>query len=396
MIKQFKLGDICDIQSGGTPSRSKGAFYGGTIPWAKISDLDHSHGPLIHTEEYISESGLKAIRGRLFPKGALLFAIYGSLGKMAFAGTALAANQAILGIMPKREDTIYLRYLYHFLKSRINELQAHGRGVTQKNLSASYLRTFEIPLPSYKEQEKLAAILDRADSIQQKRDQMLTLAGEFIGSAFLEMFGDPVANPYGWPTHPLSKLATFVSGATPSKSREDYWVGSFPWVSPKDMKKLVIDDAQDHVSGSVFSETNLKKIPRNTVLIVVRGMILAHTVPIGITGVEVTINQDLKAIVFDTKIDPLFGLWCLKVQHASLLSKVDTAAHGTKRFDLDRLGSVPIIEPTRQAQRQFVSVVQKFSSFLAYSESVKQEETMLAASLAQFCLSPGSVRATCV
>lgn len=92
------LGEVAEIRSGGTPSRSKSEYYGGEIPWAKIADIEASDGPLTRTEETITDAGLKAIRGRLFPAGTLLFAIYGSIGKMAFAGRDVSTNQAILGI----------------------------------------------------------------------------------------------------------------------------------------------------------------------------------------------------------------------------------------------------------------------------------------------------------
>ena len=103
------------------------------------------------------------------------------------------------------------------------------------------------------------------------------------------------------------------------------------------MKQTVISDAQDRISEAVFEETSLKRIPVHTILIVVRGMILAHTVPLAITEREVAINQDIKGIIFIREVDPMFGLWCLRVQHKHLLSKVDTAAHGTKRLDMRRL-----------------------------------------------------------
>lgn len=97
MTLSYSLGDLCDIQSGGTPSRAGSGLFGGDIPWAKISDLEASDGTLTQTEESITERGLEAIRGRLFPEGTLLFAIYGSIGKMAFAGCETSCNQAILG-----------------------------------------------------------------------------------------------------------------------------------------------------------------------------------------------------------------------------------------------------------------------------------------------------------
>lgn len=90
-----KLSDYCDISSGGTPSRKNSSFFSGEIPWAKISDIENAeNGIIFSTEEKISEDGLANIRNKLFPKGTLLFAMYGSIGKIAISGVELSTNQA--------------------------------------------------------------------------------------------------------------------------------------------------------------------------------------------------------------------------------------------------------------------------------------------------------------
>ena len=159
-----------------------------------------------------------------------------------------------------------------------------------------------------------------------------------------------------------TKLARFVSGGTPSKENKKYWEGEFPWVSPKDMKTIEILDSADHVHETVFEETSLSKIPENAILIVVRGMILAHTVPLAIARRPITINQDMKALLFKDEIIPEFALWAIRVQHDHLLTKVSTAAHGTKRFDMQDLEAICIPVPEPQLQRTFQSISRKFLS----------------------------------
>tara|TARA_Y100001970_G_scaffold289407_1_gene419674 strand:+ start:40324 stop:41052 length:729 start_codon:yes stop_codon:yes gene_type:complete len=215
------------------------------------------------------------------------------------------------------------------------------------------------------EQKRIAAILDKAYAIRRKRRQAIQLADDFLRAVFLDMFGDPVTNPKGWKTACLEELVKVVSGATPSKSNDAYWAGEFPWVSPKDMKSVEISSSIDHVNQVVFERENLKKLPVGSVLIVVRGMILAHTVPVGITTTEVAINQDIKAFVSSGRVLPEFLLWFLLSQHANLLSKVTTAAHGTKRFDMVDLLGLPVFVPDIGAQRKFVSIVGSYKETLA-------------------------------
>ncbi len=101
------------------------------------------------------------------------------------------------------------RYLYHWIMAPENQhsIRYCGRQTTNiSNLDVSRFKLLEIPLPPLAEQKRIAAILDKADAIRQKRKQAIELADEFLRSVFLEMFGDPVTNPKGFPIKVLSEL----------------------------------------------------------------------------------------------------------------------------------------------------------------------------------------------
>lgn len=207
-----RLDEICDIRSGGTPSRAKSSYYGGSIPWAKISDIERSNGFLTNTDETLTESGLAAIRGRVFEAGTLLFAIYGSIGKMAFAGRALTSNQAILGLSFRNQQRCYPRYVYHWLLANNDRFLSDGQGIAQKNLSAGYLRELKVPLPALDEQKRIAAILDKADALRSKRKRVSGLLDGLTQSIFMEMFGDPVSNPKRLRKAALGEIIKVKSG----------------------------------------------------------------------------------------------------------------------------------------------------------------------------------------
>lgn len=187
MQRIFRLDELCDIRSGGTPPRSTVANYGGNIPWAKIDDLNVESGTVSSTKEYITEIGLQSIRGRLFDPGTLLFAMYGSVGKMAWAGVRLSTNQAILGISILEPQKLAPSYLKHWLASKQGDFDRDANGVAQKNLSAGYIRDLKIELPSIEEQLRIATILDKADSLRRKRLEANRLADEFLRAAYLDL-----------------------------------------------------------------------------------------------------------------------------------------------------------------------------------------------------------------
>ena len=224
--------------------------------------------------------------------------------------------------------------------------------VSQAAFKTSELRKLEIDLPSLADQCRIVDLLSRAEGIVRLRRKAQQKAAQLIPAIFTDMFGDPATNPKGWPQKRLGEVVRLASGGTPPKVRPEFWEGDLPWVSPKDMKRDEIADATDHVSRRVLAETSLKLVPVDSVLIVVRGMILVHTVPVAITRAPVTINQDMKALQPEACLTATFLHWLLKASHSTLLAAVSTAAHGTKKLDTKVLATMLIPTPPLDLQRK--------------------------------------------
>jgi type I restriction enzyme S subunit len=232
----------------------------------------------------------------------------------------------------------------------------------QQRVPTTFMEAAKIPVPPLPEQRRLVDILSRAESVVRLRREALKKTQEIIPALFLDMFGDPATNPKEWPTQPLGEIVSLLSGGTPSKAREDFWQGDLPWVSPKDMKVSELNGAIDHVSPKVLTETNIKLVPISSVLIVVRGMILVHTVPVARTMVPLTINQDMKALVPKDSVDGCYLLWALKVLQPQLLNMVSTAAHGTRKLETARLEKLLIPLPLVREQLRFAERAEQIRS----------------------------------
>ena len=205
-----RLGDICEIQSGGTPARSKRDYWeNGTIPWVKISDIKGKH--LENTEEFITDEGLKNSSAKVFPKGTILYTIFATLGETCILDIDAATNQAIAGITIKC-DGVHREYLYYYLSSLKSEVNQMGRGVAQNNINMSILRNLLIQLPPLDEQRRIAATLDKVSDLISKRRQQLDKLDELVKARFVEMFGDPVSNPYDWNLRGLLQLGDCKNG----------------------------------------------------------------------------------------------------------------------------------------------------------------------------------------
>lgn len=161
--------------------------------------------------------------------------------------------------------------------------------------------------------------------------------------------------PKGWSAVRLADLGVFIGGGTPSKSNSEFWSGSIPWVSPKDMKVLELHDSIDHVSELAIKRSAAKLIPQGALLCVVRGMILAHSFPVAINRVPVTINQDMKAIIPGVPEMLPYLLLVLRGLKMGILALVERSSHGTCRLDSAKLGSVAIPLPCLGEQERIVN-----------------------------------------
>lgn len=256
-------------------------------------------------------------------------------------------------------------FLYAFLRGWTLRLRSGSQGSAQGVITREMLASIPMPLPPLAEQERLVKLLDEADELRKLRAQADRRTADLIPALFHEMFGDPLKKTSRLLILPLGEVVDLGSGATPSKENQEFWNGRIPWVSPKDMKVEEITDAEDHVTAAAFEKSNLQLIPKDTVLIVVRGMILAHTVPIRLCRVPVAINQDMKALLPKQPIEPEFLRWSLQAQHPHLLTQVSTAGHGTKKLDSDRLREVSIFVPPLSLQREFAARVSEIRAMQA-------------------------------
>lgn len=180
---------------------------------------------------------------------------------------------------------------------------------------------------------------------------------------------------------------------TPSKDKPEYWNGDIPWVSPKDMKRSELDDSADHVSELSLRETGLKLHQPGGVMVVVRGMILAHSFPVARNTVAVTVNQDMKVMRPSEGTDSRYLAWMLQGLEPLMLSLTDESAHGTKALRTDQWANLAVPLPRPEMQERIANFLDhqtpRIDALIAEKERLLEAATQFADSELSRLLSQG-------
>lgn len=167
-IPTAKLGEISRLGTGGTPSRTSEANFGGTIPWVKTTEVN---GTIITaTDEYLTEAGLKSSNCRVFPRGSIVVAMYGqgkTRGRCAILGIEATTNQACAVIPPSPHFNT--TFLFTQLSMSYDRLRAMARGGNQENLNLSLVSSFVVLAPPLDAQNDFARKVEAVQTVIDRR-----------------------------------------------------------------------------------------------------------------------------------------------------------------------------------------------------------------------------------
>lgn len=139
-------------------------------------------------------------------------------------GIDAAIGRQLMALRPA-PSVLDQRYLFFWIRKNERTLNDLGQGATVPGIGKEDLENLPVPLPPLDEQRRIADILDQADALRAKRRAALAQLDTLTQSIFLDMFGDPVTNPKGWPMRRIGDLLSSASYGTSEKAQA---TGEFP------------------------------------------------------------------------------------------------------------------------------------------------------------------------
>jgi type I restriction enzyme S subunit len=154
----------------------------------------------------------KSIDEYLFEDESLIFGT-GGLASIHFCNVKFAVSTDCFVTQPKNVKDVFSKYVYYYLSGNLHILDNGFKGAGLKHISKDYLANIQIPLPPLPTQQKIASILDAADTLRQKDKALLAKYDELTQSLFLDMFGDPVSNFKGWEIKNIEQITKSGKGS---------------------------------------------------------------------------------------------------------------------------------------------------------------------------------------
>lgn len=358
-MERVKISKVCKISNGFAFKSDK---YIKTEGGRVIRITNVQKGKIIDNDPKLYPfSELKNLENYKIDEGDILMSLTGNVGRVGkFPKELLPAyiNQRVCRIKSNSNNLID-DYLYHFLNSDKfeNDAVRNSAGAAQLNLSTNWLADYEIPLPSIITQQKIAAILDKADELRQYNKQLIAKYDALTQSLFLDMFGDPVKNEKGWEKNRLEEITLKITDGTHQSPK--FLNEGVPFL----LVSNIVDNKINYETKKYISHEDFEVLNKRTPIEI--GNILITSV--GSYGNPAIIESD-KKFAFQRHIafiKPNHKIINYRFLFESLKSKairreIDKKVKGAaqKTYNLIELKNLNIILPSINLQNQFAGRVQ--------------------------------------
>ena len=377
---KYKLGELCDVVSGGTPSRAITEFWeGGTIPWIKIGNIKGKY--VGEVDEYITQAGLEGSSAKILSAGTILFTIFATLGEAGILTIRACTNHAIAGITIKNQSEALTDYPYYFLKSKKSHVTSLGRGVAQNNINLSILRNFEVPIPALSMQKQIVDVLDKAEKIIEARQRQLQKLDELVKARFIELFGTETEFDK-WPCCTIGDVADVCVGVVikPTQYYTDKGIPAFRSLNIGEMH--VKDSDWVYFTEEGHQKNQKSVVHKNDVLVVRSGApgtaCVATEKYDGYNAVDIIIAHP-----DNSKVNSIFLAAFTNMPHGMNQIRERTGGAAQQHFNVGGYKAMRLIMPSIELQNQYAAFAEQTDKSKVAVQKALDEAQLLFDSLMQ-------------
>ena len=364
---KIKLRQAFDLQMGKTPARNRPDYWNGDHKWISIADIGNAGKFLTKTKESITEAGIDVSGIKVVPKGTVIMSFKLSIGKTAITSEDMYTNEAIMAFIDNGKFAVDTDYLYH-LCCGTNWTAGTNKAVMGLTLNKATLLEKEIPLPDINEQHEIATKLDKIDALIAERQQQLELIDQAVKSRFIELFGDPISNPLGWPVKRLDDISVLITnGNTPKGGSDNYVSEGIVFLRSQNVwrNKIDLDDVA-YIDAATHADMAKSSLHDKDILITKTGRINTENSSLGRAALfrgadnSANINGHVYLVRLDGTTVPEYVVAILTGEpYRRYIRKVCVGGIDKRQINLDQVEDFPIILPPMKLQEQFAAFVEQ-------------------------------------
>ena len=253
---------------------------------------------------------------------------------------------------PAQVTPEFAKYLIRSASFRDRLSNFVNKAVNQASVSIGNLRPIPVRIPPLEEQRRIAAILDQAEILRNQRRTALALLDSLTQSLFLDMFGDPVANPKGFTKQPLSEVAEITTGSTPGRGSDGYYGGNIPWIKTTEVTGGEIHDTEEKLTESGLKAIRGKLHPINSIVVAMYGQGQTRG-RCALLRIEASCNQACGVVRPSEEFVP----WFMFTQLLLAYERLRALGRGgnQENLNLQLLGSFEVLLPPLPLQQTFAT-----------------------------------------
>ena len=386
------LKELGEIITGNTPSKKTEEFWNSEDICFVKPDIIAGNGvnEIMDSNEYISEEARK--KARVVGKNSIFITCIGSIGKIGIASDGeYAFNQQINAIIPNdRVQAKYLAYNLLFNKPRLVAIaNAPVVPIINKGQFGEFTVNVETDIDR---QSEIVDVLDKLTQIIQQRNKEISALDNLIKARFVEMFGDPVANPFDWPVKRLAEISLLITnGNTPKGGSENYVDKGIMFLRSQNVWRNRIDlDDVAYIDEATHSAMKKSSVHDRDILITKTGRINTENSSLGRAALfrgkdnSANINGHVYLVRLDGETIPEYVVSILTSEsYRRYIRRVCVGGIDKRQINLDQVEDFPIITPPKAMQQQFADFVAQIDKSKATVQKALDETQLLFDSLMQ-------------
>ena len=365
------LKDVCAINMGQSPDSKSYNDTGDGVPFFQGNADFGARYPV--TRKWCSEPT------KMAAPNDILISVRAPIGAMNYARENCCIGRGLAALTPDKSKALP-EFIFWLLKGKNAELNSKGTGSTFKAISRKVLEEFMIPEISLEKQIEFSEILERVYGVIQARKEELQKLDELIKARFVELFGDPRSNPFGFEKKMLKDTCKVITGNTPSRAIAEYYGDYIEWIKTDNIVSGILNPTQATESLSEKGMNVGRTVEKDSILMACIAGSIASIGRVCITDRTVAFNQQINAVVPE-QYNILFLYVLLQMSKDYLVEDINMALKGI--LSKSKLEEKEFIIPPMDLQEQFSDFVKQVDKSKVKVQKALDETQKLFDSLMQ-------------